>query len=65
MAFWALDTRQGTGNGQGGYAVLLMLTAAVLGGGSFDGPATIWIGAVYFTSWRESSGIGSWRFRES
>jgi len=42
-----------------------MLTAAVLGGGSFDGPATIWIGAVYFTSWRESSGIGSWRFRES
>jgi hypothetical protein len=28
---------------------LFMLTASVIGGGSFDGPETVWIGAVYFT----------------
>lgn len=28
---------------------LLVLTTGVLGGGSFDGPETVWIGAVYFT----------------
>jgi len=28
---------------------LFLLTAAVLGGGSFDGPEAVWVGAVYFT----------------
>jgi len=28
---------------------LLLLTIGIIGGGSFDGPETVWVGAVYFT----------------